>query len=89
MKRSVGPVFCTLRAMFDKAYSNDFMDATDSVIRNSPRNPIFRMGILTLVDLIQIFGAAAPLCGDTDRRQHNDSRITLQRVARFRVLQRP
>jgi hypothetical protein len=54
MKRSVGPVFCTLRAMFDKAYSNDFMDATDSVIRNSPRNPIFRMGILTLVVLIDI-----------------------------------
>jgi hypothetical protein len=48
MKRIVGPVFCTLRASFDKPYSNDFMNA---------RTLFFRMGILTLVGSIQILVA--------------------------------
>ena len=49
MKRSVGPLLCIQIAIFDKPYSNDFMNRTDD---------IFRTELLTLVGSIQILVTA-------------------------------
>lgn len=55
------PGILHFRSSFDKLYSNDFINPTDSVLRTDAAILFFTTGILTLVGLIQVFVAERAL----------------------------